>query len=240
MEALIALVVAVLTACGVYLLLRARTFPVVLGLTLLSYAVNVFLFINHELASGVESFTELGYYTADSSFNADASYLSIGESDLQLGPNYYYNPFGPQFLEDGSPNPNRIPEADAAGIDPNGERLEVDNFRALEARRISNTDNSIYRILQGFRGSRGEWDWETAVVLSEAERKNITNNRISNTLLQELLNSSSPDTYNMFNGWEGDLAGLEPALVDVYRIDKSDLKMIDFKLTTAELFDLPS
>lgn len=44
MEAMIALVIGVLTACGVYLALRARTFPVVLGLTFLSYAVNLFLF----------------------------------------------------------------------------------------------------------------------------------------------------------------------------------------------------
>jgi len=44
MEALIAIAVGLMTSCGVYLLLRARTFPVVLGLTLLSYAVNLFLF----------------------------------------------------------------------------------------------------------------------------------------------------------------------------------------------------
>jgi len=44
MEALVAVTIGVLVACGVYLLLRARTFPVVLGLTLLSYAVNLFLF----------------------------------------------------------------------------------------------------------------------------------------------------------------------------------------------------
>ena len=201
---------------------------------------NLFLYVNHEMDNGIESFTELGYYSADSNFNADASYLSIGASDLQLGPDYYYNPFGPQFLADGSPNPNRIPEADAAGIDPNGERMEVDNFRALEAPRVSNTDNSIYRILQGFRGSAGDWDWETAIVFSEAERNNITSDRISNTLMQELLNSSSPDTYNMFNGWAGDRAGLEPALIDVYRKDKSDLKMIDFKFTNAELFNMPA
>ncbi len=49
MEALITLVIAVLTSCGVYLSLRGRTFPVVLGLTLLSYAVNVFLFITGRL-----------------------------------------------------------------------------------------------------------------------------------------------------------------------------------------------
>jgi multicomponent K+:H+ antiporter subunit C len=44
MEALIAIVIGVLTSCGVFLLLRGRTFPVILGLTLLSYAVNLFIF----------------------------------------------------------------------------------------------------------------------------------------------------------------------------------------------------
>jgi multicomponent K+:H+ antiporter subunit C len=52
MEALLALVIGVLTACGVYLTLRRRTFPVVLGLTFLSYAVNLFLFAMGRLAIG--------------------------------------------------------------------------------------------------------------------------------------------------------------------------------------------
>jgi len=52
MEALIAIVVGVLTACGVYLSLRGRTFPVVLGLTLMSYAVNLFLFVMGRLVVG--------------------------------------------------------------------------------------------------------------------------------------------------------------------------------------------
>jgi len=49
MEALAACTVAVLVACGVYLLLRARTFSVVVGLSLLSYAVNLFLFFTGRL-----------------------------------------------------------------------------------------------------------------------------------------------------------------------------------------------
>lgn len=53
MEALLALIIGVLTACGVYLALRARTFPVVLGLTLLSYAVNLFLFVMGRLTIGL-------------------------------------------------------------------------------------------------------------------------------------------------------------------------------------------
>ncbi|WP_404374977.1 Na+/H+ antiporter subunit C [Vreelandella aquamarina] len=44
MEMLYAITTGVLTSCGLYLTLRGRTFPVVVGLTLLSYAVNLFLF----------------------------------------------------------------------------------------------------------------------------------------------------------------------------------------------------
>jgi multicomponent K+:H+ antiporter subunit C len=42
-EALIVLAVGTLVATGVYLLLRARTYPVILGIMLLGYAVNLFL-----------------------------------------------------------------------------------------------------------------------------------------------------------------------------------------------------
>lgn len=44
MEILVALTIGLLTAIGVYLTLRARSFPVILGLTFLSYAVNLFIF----------------------------------------------------------------------------------------------------------------------------------------------------------------------------------------------------
>ena len=44
LEFLVASAVGVLVAGGIYLALRGRTFQVVLGLTLLSYAVNQFLF----------------------------------------------------------------------------------------------------------------------------------------------------------------------------------------------------
>lgn len=49
MEALFATAVGVLTACGVYLVLRQRTFPVILGVSFLSYAVNLFLFATGRL-----------------------------------------------------------------------------------------------------------------------------------------------------------------------------------------------
>ena len=44
MALMIAIAIGALTAGGLYLMLRARTFDLVLGLTLLSYAVNLFIF----------------------------------------------------------------------------------------------------------------------------------------------------------------------------------------------------
>jgi multicomponent K+:H+ antiporter subunit C len=44
MEALVAALVGIMTASAIYLLLRSHTFPVVLGVSMLGYAVNVFLF----------------------------------------------------------------------------------------------------------------------------------------------------------------------------------------------------
>ena len=44
MEIVLALAIGVLGGSGVWLLLRPRTFQVILGLALLSYAVNLFIF----------------------------------------------------------------------------------------------------------------------------------------------------------------------------------------------------
>lgn len=50
MEGLVAAAVGVMTAGGVWLVLRARSWPVLLGLALLTYAVNFFLFASGKLA----------------------------------------------------------------------------------------------------------------------------------------------------------------------------------------------
>ena len=50
--ALVAIGLGVLTAGGVWLMLRARIFDVVLGLTLLSYAVNLFIFFMGRIRVG--------------------------------------------------------------------------------------------------------------------------------------------------------------------------------------------
>ena len=51
MEMIVASTIGVLTAGGIYLILRLRAFPVILGISLLSYAVNIFLFSTGRLAT---------------------------------------------------------------------------------------------------------------------------------------------------------------------------------------------
>ncbi|MFT6675504.1 MAG: multicomponent K+:H+ antiporter subunit C [Sulfitobacter sp.] len=52
MELLVASAIGVLTAAGLYLVLRLRSFPVIMGMSLLTYAVNVFLFASGRLTIG--------------------------------------------------------------------------------------------------------------------------------------------------------------------------------------------
>jgi multicomponent K+:H+ antiporter subunit C len=66
MELLVASAIGILTAAGLYLVFRLRTFPVILGVSLLTYAVNVFLFASGRLTvsappiltDGVSTYTD--------------------------------------------------------------------------------------------------------------------------------------------------------------------------------------
>ena len=66
MEYLLSIAVGLLTAGGTYLVLRLRTFPVILGISLLSYAVNLFLFSSGRLALNLPPI-----WTRDSAAYAD-------------------------------------------------------------------------------------------------------------------------------------------------------------------------
>jgi len=61
MELLVASAIGVMTASGVYLILRLRAFPVILGLSMLTYAVNTFLFVTGRLVIPVLSPAAAGY-----------------------------------------------------------------------------------------------------------------------------------------------------------------------------------
>ena len=57
--------IGVVTAAGVYLLLRGRTFPVIIGLSLIGYAINVLLFATGRLWTNAPAILIGGQQVAD-------------------------------------------------------------------------------------------------------------------------------------------------------------------------------
>jgi outer membrane receptor protein involved in Fe transport len=182
---------------------------------------NVVMFINHDMGNGIESFTELGVYNSDSDRTAHASY-AFSSSKHRVGPdNYYLN----QMMVNGV--------ALFAG-----KQLYMDNYRYEERQRLVNVKKETYRFLQGFRGSNGAWDWETAFVDSIAKSRDLTRNRMSNNLLKAALNDPTPAAYNPFSA--GVNSNIERTLIDVYRKGTSELTMFDFKMSNNEFMSLPA
>ena len=196
--------------------------------------LNIFVYLNHEFENGVEAYTEISYYEADTHLIRHPS-ASFSTVKLRVDKANYYNPLGP------CGSPNRLSdEVMGTDVPCEGLDLTMDFYRFAEVPRIVDNTGDVYRVLQGFRGTFGNsyWDWDSAIIWSKASKTDITRNRVSNTLLQEALNDPTPAAYNPFGG--GVNTNIERALVDVYRRSETDLKLIDFKLSNPELFNLPA
>jgi multicomponent K+:H+ antiporter subunit C len=60
MELVVALGIAALTGSGVWLMLRPRTFQVIIGLSLISYAANLFIFVMGWVRGGLAPIIQAG------------------------------------------------------------------------------------------------------------------------------------------------------------------------------------
>ena len=191
-----------------------------------------FAYLNHEINEDLEFFADAYYYESSSNRSLNPS-TPLSAVRLRVGAENYWNPLGPVG------SPNRLPDS-IVGPDLPAEGLElrIDNYRFAEVPRIVNNDGEAFRFLSGLRGIAGDWDWETAVVYSEAERTDITSNRISNTLITQALFDPTPNAYNPFSG--GVNTNLEQALVDVSRKGETSLAMFDVKFSNPELFEMPA
>ncbi len=197
---------------------------------------NLFVFLNHEMENDTEAYTELSWYEADTNLIRHPS-ASLTGVEMVIGAQNYYNPFGP------CGSPNRVDGLPLADVPCEGIPIKEDFYRWVEYPRINDNKATTWRVLQGFRGTEGNWDWDAALVVSKARRSDVTHNRISNNLMTEALNDPTPAAYNPFaTGEPGVAAGtnIERALIDVYRENKSDLRMLDFKLSRPDLFQMPA
>lgn len=204
--------------------------------------INLFSFVNHEFAGGVEFFGEVGYYHAD--------YHSVREQETALAnqrviipANGFYNPLGPIG------SPNRLPGL--TGVPDEGLALELIDYRPVDAGPLRvNVKNTTTRFLGGFRGELGGFNWESAALYSRA-RTNDTMRTISLTKFQEALSRTDASAYNPFNGGDplnpsrvdstpNDQSIIDSFMVDISRISTTSLTMADFKLSRPDLIDLPA
>lgn len=200
---------------------------------------NAFVFLNHEFDGGLELFGELGGYLAKSvGYREQAPMLSA--VPIVIPATNYYNPFGPV----GSPNRLANTNAPAGGL-----AISLVGYRPVDAgARKTEVENTSGRALLGVRGTFADWDWESALLYSQANTED-KENRISNTLFQAALARSTPDAYNPFNGGcignlqNGDCtptsaATINDITVDVFRKNQTSIASWDLKLSKPDLFTI--
>ncbi|MDY6947754.1 MAG: TonB-dependent receptor [Pseudomonadota bacterium] len=208
--------------------------------------VNVYLTGEYELSASLTAFGEVGFYGAESRATQPPV---VNLNGLWIPASNYYNPFGPTTFADGTSNPNRLPgltNVPAAGLP-----IRLGNYRFVDTGFQQVTvKNYQSRFVTGLRGQWGKFDWESAVLYSEAQAKDISPN-IDMTAFQQQLALSTPDAYNPFGGGcvatqsFGDCSASSPAAVDAItfdlrRISQSSLTLADFKMNSADLFLLPA
>ncbi|MDC1149737.1 TonB-dependent receptor [Gammaproteobacteria bacterium] len=198
---------------------------------------NLFVFINTELDNGIEAYSEIGFY------NSLATQQLYGGTTLGAGScastgsctqpllvplsNYWLNQ-----LVDSSGNKLVGSSQITNGLGLFKARNRFDTPRGYDSHRTT------LRLLQGLRGSMGDWDWDAAVLWSQAKSKQNNSGRQSLTLLNEALALSTPDAYNPFCG--PSCNDESPFTIDIVRGNSTSLYMFDFKASTPELFDLPA
>jgi outer membrane receptor protein involved in Fe transport len=207
---------------------------------------NSFLTANYELSDRVTLYTELGYYRADTQRIQPPT---INLNSITIPASNYWNPFGPVTFANGQANPNRIPgltNVPAAGLP-----VTLSTYRFLDAGyQVVKTVNWQDRFLLGLKGKLGSFDFDTALLYSEAQATD-NSNAINMTKLQANLALSTPDAYNPFSGGcsatpsLGDCSPASAATINSFTVNlrrrsKTTLGLADFKLSRPDLIALPA
>ena len=199
---------------------------------------NFVMFINRELDNGIEAYTELSFYQSKSEKVLYAgTNLGLGSSSKKGGntqpllipsTNYWLNQL------------QRGPIGSTGGdlfVDKEADHLWARYFRFSTPRSWDST-RQTWRIVQGFRGTYGDWDWDSAVVASKATSKMNNHGRANLTLLDAALAKSTPDAYNPFCA--GVNCGEEAFMTTIFRNNTTELYMVDFKMSNPSVFSMPA
>lgn len=220
------------------------TYPISVMPSLERY--NFYLTGHYDLSSDVTAYTEMGYYTA-STRSLQAPVFSIGSILMTIPASNYWNPFGPVTFPDGTANPNRLP---GLNIPASGLPMTLNSYRFEDLGPTTVSDQGYQRrILFGLRGRKFGFNWDTAVLFSDAGNTD-TQDGISATALQQSLALSTPDAYDPFSGGDPanptgrDTTPSSGTALNAIRIrtvlkDYNTLALWDFKVSRPDLFTLP-
>ena len=194
---------------------------------------NLVLFYNTTLSNGVEAYSEFRLYKSTSSKQLyGGAPLGMGSSSKNGGntqpilvpsTNYWLNQL-------------QRPNGDLF-VDKEGNQLWFRYFRFNTPRSWDST-RETWRLVQGFRGNLGDWDWDAGIVASAATSEMDNHGRQSMTLLNEALADSTPNAYNPFNA--GVNSNEEPFTESIYRDNRTDLYLADFKMSNPSLYSMPA
>lgn len=197
--------------------------------------VNLFFTSKYDFDNGLRLFSELGYYRSRSHMLQPTPSSISGQIAVVAASNYW-NPFGAMYLPDGSLNPNRLP---GLNIPEEGIDLQIRGLK-MEQPTIVDVDHKQYRALGGLRGLHFGFDWETALLFSQATAMDSMN-AISSTALERQLALATPDAYDPFGTLAiNSDAALNAVTVNAVRATKSTLALWDFKASRPDLFTVPA
>lgn len=194
---------------------------------------NLYSYLTHEFENGVELFSDFTWYYSDTNTRRDPNTMLTAVENFRMAANSFYNPLGP------CGSPNRLPNSVIGTRVPcSGLALRFDNYRWVQTPRSVDVDGDTFRFVGGLRGTTGEWDWEGAYTWSRSDRHDVTEGRVSNTLMTEALNDTTAAGFNPFAPYTG--SNVERALIDVYRDNEQELWMLDFKVSNNNIYELPA
>ncbi|WP_326524033.1 TonB-dependent receptor domain-containing protein [Sphingomonas sp.] len=206
---------------------------------------NSFVSGHYDLTDTLTLYGEAGFYLANT---RRIQPPTINLNAIVIPASNYWNPFGPVTFANGQANPNRV--AGLTNVPVTGLPVRLSTYRFVDAGyQVVNVENWQSRFLGGLKGKLGSFDFDTAILYSEAQATD-TSNAINMTKLQAALALSTPDAYNPFSGGcsatpqLGDCTPSSQATIDSFVFDlvrrsKTTLALADFKLSRADLLALP-
>ena len=188
--------------------------------------VNFYTHFTHEVNDDVEFFAEGIYYQAELTNQSEQNHGG-SKHQFTVAADAFYNPFDEEVI--------------------------VRKYRPVDiGPRTVTVEDSSFRVLAGFKGYMGDWDWESAAFYSEAET-NDRSTRVDVNAFSAAANSTDESTaYNMFGGADvnnpnttGNIPIISKSISDLFVVEavtnsKTSLASIDFKASNSEVFSVPA